>query len=80
MATIWRDLKAIMGFPDSSVGKEAACKTGDTGDVGSISELGRSCGGEKWQPSPVFLPEESHGQRSLEGYSPKGHKELDTTE
>ena len=28
----------------------------------------------------VFLPEESHGQRSLAGYSPLGHKESDTTE
>ena len=28
----------------------------------------------KWQPSPVFLPGESHGQRSLEGYSPWGRK------
>ena len=28
----------------------------------------------KWQPTPVFLPEKSHGQRSLEGYSPWGHK------
>ena len=34
----------------------------------------------KWQPTPVFLPEKSHGQRSLVGYSPWGHKELDTTE
>ena len=33
-----------------------------------------------WQPTPVFLPGESHGQRSLAGYSPSGHKELDTTE
>ena len=31
-------------------------------------------------PTPVFLPEESHGQRSLVGYSPWGRKELDTTE
>ena len=30
--------------------------------------------------SPVLLPGESHGQRSLEGYSPRGHIELDTTE
>ena len=30
--------------------------------------------------TPVFLPEESHGQRSLDGYSPEGCKELDTTE
>ena len=35
---------------------------------------------EKWQPTPVFVPEESHGQRSLAGYSPQGHKEPDTTE
>ena len=33
-----------------------------------------------WQPTPVFLPGESHGRRSLVGYSPRGHKELDTTE
>ena len=33
-----------------------------------------------WQPTPVFLPGESHGQRSLAGYSPGGHKELDTAE
>ena len=32
------------------------------------------------EPSPVFLPEESHGQRSLIGYSPWGRKESDTTE
>ena len=33
-----------------------------------------------WQSTPVFLLGESHGQRSLLGYSPWGHKELDTTE
>jgi len=33
-----------------------------------------------WQPTPVFLPGESHGQRSLEDYSPWGCKESDTTE
>ena len=33
-----------------------------------------------WQPTPVFLPGESHGRRSLVGYSPWGHKELDPTE
>ena len=44
-----------------------------------------SLGGEipwrrAWQPTPGFLPGESHGQRSLVGYGPKGFKELDTTE
>ena len=34
----------------------------------------------KWQPTPVFLPGKSHGQGSLVGYSPWGHKESDMTE
>ena len=33
-----------------------------------------------WQPTPVLLPGKSHGQRSLVGYSPWGHKESDITE
>ena len=32
------------------------------------------------QPTPIFIPGESHGQRSLVGYSPWGHKELDITD
>ena len=34
----------------------------------------------KWQPTPGFLAGKSHGQRSLVGYSPGGHKESDRTE
>ena len=34
---------------------------------------------EKWQPTPVFLPQKSHGQRHPAGYSPWGCKESDTT-
>ena len=34
---------------------------------------------KKWQHTPVFLPGESHGQRSLVGYSPWGHKESNMT-
>ena len=34
----------------------------------------------QWQPTPVLLPGKFHGQRSLVGYSPRGHKESDTTE
>ena len=33
-----------------------------------------------WQPTPVFLPEEFHGQRSLVGLSPQGGRKSDTTE
>ena len=43
-----------------------------------------SLGGEDvwraWHPTPVFLPGESSGQRSLAGYSPQGHNESDKTE
>ena len=35
---------------------------------------------EAWQPTSVFLPGESHGQRGLVGHSPWGRKESDTTE
>ena len=34
----------------------------------------------KWHPTPVFLPGEFNGQRTLVGYSPQGRKELDMSE
>ena len=40
----------------------------------------RSPGGGHWQRTPVFLPGESHGQRSLAGYRPSGLTESDATE
>ena len=49
------------------------------GDLGSIPGLGRSSR-EGMVPTLVFFPGELHGQRSLEGYSPWGCKESDTTE
>ena len=59
--------------------KNLSANAGDIGEAGSI--LGQEDPlEEEWQPTPVFLPGESHGQRSLVGYSPKGHKESDTTE
>ena len=59
--------------------KNPPVNTEDTGATGLIPASGRSLE-EKWQPSPVLLPTESHGQRSLVGYSPQDPKELDTTE
>ena len=53
---------------------------GDTGDTNLILGLGRSPGGENCNLTLVFLPEKSHGQRSLAGHNPWGHKESDTTE
>ena len=48
--------------------------------IGLDSWVGKILWRRKWQPALVFVPEESHGQRSLEGYSPYSHKELDRTE
>ena len=47
-----------------------------------LQSLGREgpLEGKAWQPTPVFLPGEAHGQRSLVGCSPWGREELDTTE
>ena len=53
---------------------------GDAREVGSNLRLGRSPWRRKWQPTPVFLPGKSYGQKSLLGYSPEACKELDTTE
>ena len=45
--------------------KEFTCNEGNAGDASSIPGLGRSPGRREWQSTPVFLPGESHGQRSL---------------
>ena len=49
----------------------------DVRDTGSIPGLGRSPEGGNGKPTPVFLPGESHGQKS---YGSKGHRELGVTE
>ena len=49
--------------------KNLPANAGDIRDAGSTPGSGRSLKKE-WQPTPVFLPGESHGQRSLTGYSP----------
>ena len=49
----------------------------NAGDVGLIPGLGRSPGEGNSNPLQCVLPGESHGQRGLVGYSPRGHKELD---
>ena len=59
--------------------KESACSAGATGESGLTPGSGRAPGGGKWQPTPVYLPEKSHGQRSLAGYSTKHHQEGNTT-
>ena len=64
------------GFPGGSDSKESVFSAGDPG---SILGLGRTPGEGNHLLTPVFLPGESHGQRSLVGYSLWGHKELEMT-
>ena len=60
------------GLPCGSAGKESAC---NAGDLGLVPELGRSPGGGHCNPLQYSYLENPHGQRSLAGYSPWGHKE-----
>ena len=61
-----------MGFPGDSVGKQSACHAGD---LGLIPGLGRSPGEGHGNPVQYSCLENPHGQRSLEGYSPRDCKE-----
>ena len=68
------------GLPRWLRGKVSASSAGDIEDVSSVPGLGRYPGkGNEWQPTPVFLLEEFHEQRSLVGYSLWGLKESDMT-
>ena len=73
-------VEGSLGFPGGSVVKESVCDAGDTGYAGSIPGSGRSPRRMAWQPTPLVFPGESHGQRSLVGYSPWGRTESDMTE
>ena len=61
-------LTYILGFPGGSDGKESAFGTGDLGSFYFWAK--KIPWRRKWQPTPVFSPRKSHGQRSLVGYSP----------
>ena len=69
-----------VGFPEGSDGRESAYNAGAAGDSGSIPKVRKIPWRRAWQPTPVSLPGESHGQRSLVDYSLWGRKESDTTE
>ena len=67
----------VWGFPGGSGGKESAC---NTGNLGLIPESGSSPGGENGNPLQSSCLENPTGRGTWQGYSPWGHKELDTTE
>ena len=65
--------------------KNPLANTGDIRDAGDMRRrfhpwVGKIPWRRAWQPTPIFLPGESHEQRNLVGYSPQCCKELDTTE
>ena len=70
-------------FPTTTAGgasgKESACQCRRRRRCGFDPWVGKIPWRRKWQSTPVFLPGKAHGQRSLMGYSPWGHKETDTT-
>ena len=68
------------GFPGGSSGKEAVGQCTGHKKCGFHPWVGKIPWRKKWQPTPVFLPGESHGHRSLAGYSSWGCKESDMTE
>ena len=68
------------GFARWLSGKDSPANAGDAGDVGLMPGSEKSPGGGNGKSTPVFLPGESHGQRSLAGCNPWGHEELDTTD
>ena len=67
----------FLDFPGGSDGKASClqCRR-----PGFNPRVGKIPWGKEWQSTPILLPGESHGQRSLVGYSPWGRKESDTTE
>ena len=69
-----------MTFPGSTCDKEPACQCRGCKRLGFDPWVGKSPWRRAWQPTPIFLPGESHGQKSLAGYDPQSCKESDTTE
>ena len=69
-----------LGFPGGASGKELTCQCRRHKRHGFSPWIGKSPWRRAWQPTPVFLPGESYGQRSLVGNIPQGGKELDVTE
>ena len=67
-------------FSGSACGEEPACQCRRHMRCMFDPWVGKIPWRRKWQPTSLFLPGESHGQRSLAGYSPWGHRESDTTE
>ena len=69
-----------VGLPTWLSGKESACQCKRHRRQGFDVWVRKIPWRRKWQPTPVFLLGKFHGQRSLVGYSPRGHKKSDMTD
>ena len=65
-ATLFVGGSGVPRLPMWLTGKESACSVGVAGDLGVIPGSGKIPGRRKWQPTPILLPGESHGERSLQ--------------
>ena len=70
LLSVQNSILIIAFFPGGSDGKESACNAGDLGSI-----PGEDLWRREQLPNPVFLPGEFHEQRSLVGYSSRGHKD-----
>ena len=70
----------MMCSPGGTSGKESACQCRRCTRCEFNPWVRKIPWSKERQPTPVFLPEKSHGQRSLAGYSPWGHKGSHTAE
>ena len=73
-------VRKSLGFLGGASGKELTCQGRRHRRQGFNPRVGKIPWKRAWQPIPVFLSGESHGQRSLVGYSPKSRKKLERTE
>ena len=83
LSALEHDLKGrvqhALGVLGGAMVKNPPYNAGATADVVFSPWVGKMPWRRKWQPTPVFLPGKSHGQRSLAGHSPQAREESDTT-
>ena len=75
--TSCQPLSSLEGFPSGAGGEGPTCQHRRLKRCGFDPWVRKLSWRREWHPTPVFLPGKSHGQRSLAGYHPWSHKELD---
>ena len=76
MSNISQLVNTVSGLPRWLSGKESVCQCRNYRRCNFDPWVSKICWRRRWQPTPAFLPGKSHSQRSLAGYSPRGHCNL----